>query len=116
MAREILIIGGGLSGALTAIHLLRRGERADRITVVDPNPVPGRGVAYGTRNPVHLLNVPAMGMTVDPDEPDDFANWLAVHLDREASEVRTSFAPRMVYAEYVGQRLDEAIAGSVGEF
>ncbi len=35
----------------------------------------GEGIAYGTRNPAHLLNVPAGRMGAWPDKPEDFLAW-----------------------------------------
>ena len=50
-----VVVGGGCSGALTTIHLSGPG---DRVVLVDPAPVDtlGRGAAYRTTDPTHLLN------------------------------------------------------------
>ncbi len=56
--KTVAIIGGGVSGALTAFHL-RRNAAALRIVVIDPRPELGLGLAYSTPSLRHLLNVPA---------------------------------------------------------
>lgn len=44
---HVVIIGGGFSGALTAIHLARNcTPNSLRITLVNPTPDIGRGLAY----------------------------------------------------------------------
>lgn len=70
MKSDVAIIGGGFSGTMVAAQLARRGisaaliEGAGRI---------GRGIAYSTREPAHVLNVRAEAMSAWPDEPEDFA-------------------------------------------
>jgi len=95
------VIGGGLSGALQAIHLLREGAR--RVLLIERAGVPGRGVAYGTDRPEHLLNVPARRMSAFPDEPDHFVRWYAAR-----GGTAEDFAPRMLFGDYVVALLGEA--------
>jgi len=73
--REIKIIGGGASGAMLAIRLLRHGSADVQVDLVDPSPRLGRGVAYGTTDVDHLLNVPAIGMSAFTEQPDHFQRW-----------------------------------------
>ncbi|MEG2392807.1 MAG: FAD-dependent oxidoreductase, partial [Pseudomonas sp.] len=52
---DILIIGGGLSGTMLAVQLLRRpGQR--RILVIEPRAELGRGEAYSAVEFGHTLN------------------------------------------------------------
>lgn len=97
-AKRIVIIGGGVSGALTAFHLLRNGCSA-RILIVDPRPQLGLGLAYSTPSLRHLLNVPAGKISALPAEPDHFLNWLVKHFDAEATAA--TFAPRAVFGQYI---------------
>lgn len=53
------IVGGGASGVLAAIHLLRDEPVPVRIIMMEPRTELGRGVAHGTDEPGHLLNVRA---------------------------------------------------------
>lgn len=98
--RHVAIVGAGLSGTLQAIHLRRAG--IGRVTMIERGRVPGRGVAYGTGRPEHLLNVPARGMSAFPDQPLHFSRWHAP--DGSGDE---TFAPRMRYGDYVTGLLAE---------
>lgn len=94
----VVIIGGGVSGALTAFHLLRNESEA-RILIVEPRPHLGLGLAYSTPSLHQLLNVPAGKISALPTEPDHFLNWLRQHFDAEAAA--GTFAPRAVFGEYI---------------
>jgi uncharacterized NAD(P)/FAD-binding protein YdhS len=96
------VIGAGLSGALQALHLLREG--ADRVRLIERARTPGRGVAYGTDRPEHLLNVPARRMSAFPDDPDHFVRWYA-ELHGGGAE---DYAPRMIFGDY----MQELLAGA----
>ena len=97
--RHVAIVGGGFSGTLAAVQLLRRGLR---VTLVERAERVARGVAYSTRHADHLLNVRASGMSAFPDERDHFANW---HGDPRG------FAERRRYGDY----LQELLAAEAGE-
>ena len=101
-AARAAVIGGGLSGTLQAIHLLREG--AERVLLIERGRAPGRGVAYGTDRPEHLLNVPARRMSAFPDDPDHFVRWFAARGGGTAED----FAPRMLYGDYVVELLEKA--------
>jgi uncharacterized NAD(P)/FAD-binding protein YdhS len=64
----------------------------------------GRGVAYSTTESVHLLNVCAEGMSAWADDPDHFAKWFGA-----GASYAEGFAPRRVFAKYLGEILDEAV-------
>ncbi|MCC7509179.1 MAG: FAD-dependent oxidoreductase [Planctomycetes bacterium] len=108
MHRGIVIIGGGFSGTMTAVHLARLGVRG--ITLLERREHPARGVAYGTEHACHLLNVPAAKMSALPDEPDHFLQWLTRHEPAHAQP--SAFVPRPFYARYLQALLDEC-AGAV---
>ncbi|MFJ2489989.1 FAD/NAD(P)-binding protein [Pseudomonas iridis] len=112
---DFLIIGGGLSGTMLAVQLLRRpGQR--RILVIEPRAELGRGEAYSAVELGHTLNGNAARMSVDPDNPDDLTQWLAEHIASggwpESAEqqvpVSELFPPRGLFGVYVQQRLAEA--------
>ena len=76
---DVLIIGGGLSGTMLAVQLLRQpGMR--RILIVEPRAELGRGEAYSATEPGHTLNGNAARMSADPDNPDDLTHWLTQYL------------------------------------
>lgn len=106
-SKTVTIIGGGVSGALTAFHLLRNGVDA-RIVVIDPRPEIGLGLAYSTPSLRHLLNVPAGKISALPTEPDHFLKWLRLHFDTKATP--NTFAPRAIFGRYV-QSLFASVQG-----
>lgn len=99
-ARRVAIVGGGFSGLLTAIHLMRAGHRP---VLIEQRDQLGQGVAYGTRDPAHLLNVPAAKMSAFPDRPDDFAAYAAAAIGAGPGD----FVPRQLYGDYLGALADE---------
>src|SRR5882762_45669 len=94
----IAIIGGGVSGTLTALHLAWQGTLA-RVILIDQRPGFGLGLAYATPSLRHLLNVPAGKISALPDHPDHFLNWLRRNHDPTATE--KTFAPRTVFGQYI---------------
>jgi uncharacterized NAD(P)/FAD-binding protein YdhS len=72
----IAVIGGGASGTLTAVQLLRRSAPGLRVVLIERTGRPGPGVAYGTEDEQHRLNVPAAQMIGLPDRPHDFLEWV----------------------------------------
>jgi len=114
---DILIIGGGLSGTMLAVQLLRLpGQRS--IVVIEPRAELGRGEAYSAVELGHTLNGNAARMSVDPDNPDDLTQWLIAHIAaggwpesaEQAVPVSELFPPRGLFGVYVQQRLAEARA------
>ena len=65
----------------------------------------GRGVAYSTTEPAHLLNVRAEGMSAIAGDPDHFANWFG----NKGGDSR-GFAQRRIFAGYLGELLEEAVS------
>jgi uncharacterized NAD(P)/FAD-binding protein YdhS len=112
---DILIIGGGLSGTMLAVQLLRQPGRRT-ILVIEPRAELGRGEAYSAVELGHTLNGNAARMSVDPDNPDDLTQWLTAHIAAggwpESAEqnvpISELFPPRGLFGVYVQQRLAEA--------
>ena len=114
--QTVVIVGAGAAGTLTAIHLLRAaGRRSSSLEVVllDPGDRWGRGVAFGTHDEAHLLNVPASGMSAFPENPGDFAAWNARH-DPVGDAGPAAFLPRRRFALYLDDTLAQAIASTGG--
>ena len=102
--KNIVIIGGGFSGTITAVNIARLSPVPLQITVIDDSPVDCRGVAYSTRNGSHLLNVVARNMSALADQPNHFVDWLATrcdYMDETPAALKERFAPRRVYGEYL---------------
>ncbi|WP_372438105.1 FAD/NAD(P)-binding protein [Pseudomonas chlororaphis subsp. aureofaciens] len=114
---DVLIVGGGLSGALLAAQLLRLPGRR-QVRVIEPRSELGRGEAYSAVELGHTLNGNAARMSVDPDNSDDLTQWLSDYLagggwpESEQQPVLVSelFPPRGIFGLYVQQRLAEAQA------
>jgi len=99
----IAIVGGGASGTLTAVQLLRQAarQRLDlRIDLIDRLGRHGLGQAYSTAHEAHLLNTAAGQMSALPDEPD--------HLIRWAGAPGEAFLPRRIYGQYLRETLAQA--------
>jgi uncharacterized NAD(P)/FAD-binding protein YdhS len=89
---------------MTAVNLARLSTRPLQVTVINWRRPAGRGVAYGTRRPEHLLNVAARNMSAFRDEPDHFLRWLRTRSEFDTMpeiELRERFIPRMVYGDYL---------------
>ncbi|WP_065259764.1 FAD/NAD(P)-binding protein [Pseudomonas bananamidigenes] len=112
---DILIVGGGLSGTMLAVQLLRLPGRR-QILVIEPRAELGRGEAYSAVELGHTLNGNAARMSVDPDNADDLTRWLTEHIagggwpesDQQHVPVSELFPPRGLFGVYVQQRLAEA--------
>ncbi|MCB1277825.1 FAD/NAD(P)-binding protein [Prosthecobacter sp.] len=101
---RVVVIGGGFSGVLAAVNLARIGRPPPQITVINAQRPTGRGAAYSTRRMEHLLNVAARNMSVFPDLPDHFVNWLRTRAEFDLvpeAELRERFIPRMIYGDYL---------------
>jgi uncharacterized NAD(P)/FAD-binding protein YdhS len=98
---RVAVIGAGASGALQALHLKRGGAE---VALIERGPAPGRGVAYGTKRPEHLLNVPARRMSAFSGDPDHFTRWFEARAGGGAED----FAPRMLYGDYLQEQLAKA--------
>lgn len=112
---RIAILGGGYSGLMTAVNLVRLGAEPDQITLINAQRPVGRGVAYGTRRMEHLLNVAARNMSAFPDLPDHFAGWLRSRSEYDQvpeSELRERFIPRMIYGDYLRSLLHHYLTGA----
>jgi len=109
----LAIVGGGLSGALVAIHLLRQSPSGTRILLVERRVAAGRGVAYSTECPDHLLNVPAGRISLFPAEPEHFLDWLRARARPGSAEIAAAdFLPRSLFGRYVVETLAAAEANA----
>jgi uncharacterized NAD(P)/FAD-binding protein YdhS len=104
---EVVIIGGGATGALLACHLLRDPSSPVRVTIIEKSAAAGSGLAYGTLNPHHLLNVRAHNMSAYPDQPNHFWDWLVANNLHQAlgCDDAFCFAPREIYGQYLASLL-----------
>lgn len=101
-------MGGGFSGTMVAVHLLREAASPLEISLIERRPVLGEGLAYSTTLGSHVLNVPAHKMGAFAEGIDDFQRWLRA-LEPEFGEFAPhGFVPRIWYGTYLRSILAEA--------
>ncbi len=102
--QHVAVIGGGFSGTMAAVNLARLSPTPLRVTLCNHGSPAGRGIAYGTRRPEHLLNVAARNMSALADHPNHFLEGLRTRTEYAAvpeAELRETFMPRRVYGDYL---------------
>jgi uncharacterized NAD(P)/FAD-binding protein YdhS len=110
MPDQVIIVGGGFAGAVTALRLAETVDPPD-VTIVEPRQELGRGIAYSTADLDHLVNGPARLFGVHPGDVDHLPRWLADHPDRRGwvgprnGDFAASFPPRILYGDYVQSQL-----------
>ncbi len=102
----VAIIGGGFSGTLLAVNLLRLGARV--VLIERDEAHLAKGLAFGTRRPEHLLNVRAANMSAYPDNPNDFLRWMGFDTTDQANR----FVPRLTYGHYLHEQLLSAMTAA----
>lgn len=117
-APQIIVIGGGLSGALVSAALLHQPGNAGAILVGDHG-VSGHGTAYASGLDGHQANGPAATLSADPDDPDHFTRWLdrirvQTGLFRDGPTSADLFPPRWLYGRYAADILDQAARAAPG--
>lgn len=101
----LAIVGGGASAVLLLAAIAREpAAKGMRVDVYERSMERlGRGIAYSTRQNVHLLNVRAANMSAYEADKDDFAGWAA-----EKGYKPDDFVPRRLYGEYLLEILEKA--------
>jgi uncharacterized NAD(P)/FAD-binding protein YdhS len=92
------IVGAGFSGMAVAVQLLQGLKGPARICLINRSLSFGRGMAYGTNSPSHLLNVPAGRMSIDPDQESGFIDYVR---SRGLNFRAGDFVPRSLYGDYL---------------
>jgi uncharacterized NAD(P)/FAD-binding protein YdhS len=112
-ARNVSILGGGASGTLLAIQILRTAPDL-RVTLIERSDQCGKGIAYGSAHPIHLLNVRASNMSAYPEDPNHFVRWLDKNgIERNAiRDDDFRFASRLSFGNYLTSQLQELKAAT----
>ncbi len=115
--RRIVIVGGGFSGTALAVHLLRNGASGLKVTVIEPREQLARGVAYGTQDPAHRINVPAERMQLSAAEEGDFDRlYRTTEAFNEDTAARWHdgkvYPQRGQFGVYIAEQLSRAAASS----
>ncbi|MGQ3236867.1 FAD/NAD(P)-binding protein [Shinella sp.] len=110
---QIAVIGAGLSGLATTIALMKRFHQPFEAWLIDAQDAPG---AFGNGPAGRALTTePARDLSVVPDRPDDFAEWLKGNLlaDGAIASLRGPqdlHVPRALFRDYVMARFSEALS------
>lgn len=112
-ALKIAIIGAGPSGLATAIALMKRLHRPFEAWLVDAEDAPG-AFGNGAAGLVPTTE-PARDLSVVPERPDDFAdwlktNWLAGGTVTTLCRPQDLHVPRALFRDYVMARFGEVMA------
>jgi len=75
-ALRLAVVGGGFTGTALIIHAIRAAAQPLDIEVIEPASELGRGIAYGTIDPAHRINVPSDRMSLFREDPGHFTRWL----------------------------------------
>jgi len=110
---DVAIIGAGFCGSMVAVNLLRKATDKVAVALIERSGSFARGLAYGTTDRSHLLNVPAGKMGAFPDDHEHFYRWARENpeeLERQGvNNVQpSSFLPRVLYGRYLSSLLDQA--------
>ena len=105
---HVVVVGAGASGTLVAAQFKRLAPHG-RLALIGNAARPARGVAYETLYQSNLLNVAAGKMSAFPHDMDHFVNWLKRRLPKADAG---TFAPRLLYGEYLAQIFEETVDGS----
>ena len=118
--RSLVIIGGGWAGAAVAVQAIANAREPLDITIVEPAARLGRGIAYATADPDHVVNGLAGAFALDAARPDRFLEWLAGQVAAGAwvppagTPLAASSPPRALYGAYVEHELSEAVSHAAG--
>ncbi|MDB5235687.1 MAG: hypothetical protein JWR44_2680 [Hymenobacter sp.] len=104
----ITVVGGGFAGTALVLQLRRQPALAQaQIHLIEPRAVPGPGLAYTARRPEYLLNVRPGALSLYPEAPTHFTEWLQHQPESEAGV--PEFAPRSAYGRYLNEELSAAL-------
>jgi uncharacterized NAD(P)/FAD-binding protein YdhS len=102
----IAVIGGGASGTLATLYLLREVAAQQlplRIALIDRHGRHGLGQAYSTTHPAHLLNSPVSMMSALTADPGHLTRWA-----EQAGIRHDGFLPRSAYGRYLTDLLAQS--------
>lgn len=123
----LTLVGSGASTVSILVHLAQavaqRSSQQSSQQSNNPNTIPnktivlfeqeaaqwGKGVAYKTQELVHILNVPAIRMGINSQDPQHFYRWLQEQPFAQKDLQPTHFVPRHWYGLYLQEQQQHAI-------
>jgi len=106
----VAVIGAGFSGVLTSVRLLLE-PMGPRVLLIERGPRFGRGAAYSSASPHHLLNVRATNMSAFVEQPSHFIEWLGRTGSPDQGQ---AFVTRDRYGQYLQSILRRAAGQETG--
>jgi uncharacterized NAD(P)/FAD-binding protein YdhS len=106
-AQRVVVIGGGAAGAAVVAELLAQADQRVHLTWVAGAQGLGRGVAYATTNPEHILNVRAANMGLLADDTGEFVRF-AKNSGGHVEPI--DFLPRSLFGDYVQSTLQRLMS------
>lgn len=109
----IAIIGGGFSGAATAIHICKSYHKPVKVLFFNEGYPTAKGIAYSSHSKYHVLNVAAGKMSLFNNEPLHFVNWVrSNYAEFDDENLDNKFLPRGIFGEYVAHHFNNVIKNS----
>ena len=113
--KNITIIGGGACGVAAFIDLFLHFRIAGQhhqvgITIIEKKREMGKGLAFGTTQPGHILNTQADLMGIHVSEPRHFSEWLKENkkpvqeLVGNKEDLDDAYTTRRLYGVYLQQQ------------
>lgn len=110
--KNITIIGGGACGTALFIELLLQIansglSKESKITIIEKDGQLGQGLAFGTKQPGHLLNTQTELMGIHVHEPEHFSEWLKLRGGKDRKDVKGkgeteyTYTTRKLYGDYL---------------
>jgi len=110
MFRRVAIIGGGAAAVALLSELVDRASAPLHLDWYTGGVArPGRGIAYGTTSPRHLLNVRAATMGMFSRRPRGFLDFAQ---RADPAVAGTDFLPRRLYGDYLEDEAAHVLAQS----
>ena len=113
-AIKLVVVGGGFTGAVLVLNAIRTTSRPLDVVVVEPGADLGRGIAYGTDDPAHRINVPSDRMGLFDGDPSGATRWFYDHgiLPDAGSDdgQGRSYVAREAYGAFVADTLMRRLA------
>jgi uncharacterized NAD(P)/FAD-binding protein YdhS len=110
--KTVAIIGGGASGVLVCLNLLKNCKTPLKIVVINSGGKLVTGLAYHLDAGNNLLNVMSSKMSAFQDDPDHFMRWLTTQKSVKgviSKPLAESYVPRKMFGEYLKSVWEKAL-------